>query len=352
MFAGHTRRTRSRCASAGDSSARSRGEIWHSSWSFAFVLGRLAQPVGAWVEPYDAYREQFTLVTATRLARHPRADPLGLDCLPRLLAGHRLPGLETDPTPPALLAGRAAGHVPNSTSRPWVAVAVSSIVTLAALAGLAMRPLAPVPAPAGWSSAGLFVSASAATLAGFVVNRNIFNSDNYRYLVRSARARGRSGSASRPGALGARGGRGESASSGFVCVFALVMTADVARWYARFGWIDGRGLPIRLAVDDPLLAWLDQHPDVGWLEGGYWDVYRLAFLTQGRVRGAPFPIYPNRFPEWSPRAGESRVTFVRPTAEGRLFLQKAVRDGAQRAGSGARNHGPHPSLVGKGRGMS
>ena len=48
-----------------------------------------------------------------------------------------------------------------------------------------------------------------------------------------------------------------------------------------------------------MLRWLDEHPEVGSLYGDYWDVYRLSFLTSGKVLGVPFPIFPNRFPEWS-----------------------------------------------------
>ena len=40
-----------------------------------------------------------------------------------------------------------------------------------------------------------------------------------------------------------------------------------------------------------------RHPEVTSIQGDYWDVYRLSFLTGGRVRGMPFPEYPERFPE-------------------------------------------------------
>ena len=39
--------------------------------------------------------------------------------------------------------------------------------------------------------------------------------------------------------------------------------------------------------------------DVTHVFGGYWDVYRLAFLSGKRVIGIPYPMYPNRFPGWS-----------------------------------------------------
>jgi hypothetical protein len=39
--------------------------------------------------------------------------------------------------------------------------------------------------------------------------------------------------------------------------------------------------------------------DVTHVFGGYWDVYRIAFLSGGRIRGIPYPFYPNRFRGWS-----------------------------------------------------
>ena len=36
-------------------------------------------------------------------------------------------------------------------------------------------------------------------------------------------------------------------------------------------------------------------PDVTHVFGGYWDVYKMAFLSGGRLVGIPFPMYPNRF---------------------------------------------------------
>ena len=106
------------------------------------------------------------------------------------------------------------------------------------------------------------------------------------------------------------------------------MTLDTARWYAQFGWIDERGRPVRTAPRDPALAWLVAHPEVGRISGGYWDVYRLSFLTGGRVRGVPYPVYPDRFPEWS-RPGHPEVVIVRPSPEGNHFRDDALRDGGR-----------------------
>src|SRR5262249_46198496 len=164
------------------------------------------------------------------------------------------------------------------------------------------------------------------TLGGFVANRNIFNADNYRYLV-GLLVPWSLGFGLAADRLARRGGAGRLAAAGFVVLLAVGMTADLGRWYARFGWVDGRGVPVRKPVDDPALAWLDAHREVAWISGGYWDVYRLAFLTGGRVRGAPFPVYPNRFPDWRPAPGARAVTLIRPTPEGGLFREKAEAGG-------------------------
>ncbi len=64
----------------------------------AFLAGAAPRAIGQRIEPYDAYHEQFTWNLDTHLLmQHGRI--LILDCLPRLVAGHRLPGLEADPDP-------------------------------------------------------------------------------------------------------------------------------------------------------------------------------------------------------------------------------------------------------------
>lgn len=176
---------------------------------------------------------------------------------------------------------------------------------------------------------GLMISAGA-TVAGFVVNRNIFNSDNYRYLV-GLLVPWSFGFGLLMDWLVKKGRRGFVVASGLAVLTAGLMTADLLRWYARFGWVDDRGRPVARPVDDPVLAWLVAHPDVLWIEGGYWDVYRLSFLTGGRVKGAPYPVYPNRFPEWRPGRDMNSAAVVRSTPEGVSFGMDAVRKSGRRS---------------------
>ncbi|MGE3820718.1 MAG: hypothetical protein AB7I30_14995, partial [Isosphaeraceae bacterium] len=252
---------------------------------------------------------------------------LAQECLPRLIAGHRLPSLETDPDPSGLTAPSA--YRTPSESGPVAALAALLSLTLWAASCLAIigEVMKGRELPSRLVAGGLLISALA-TLAGFVLNRNIFNSDNYRYLVTllvpwSVGFGLLMSEAWRRG-LGAR-------VVGLVVTlaFASLMTADLASWYARFGWIDAQYRPLVAAEEDPLSRWLAEHPQVTWLEGGYWDVYRLAFLTGGSVRGTPFPIYPNRFPEWRPSPVEGRVLIGRSTPESAPFLDRSLRAGGK-----------------------
>ena len=84
-------------------------------------------------------------------------------------------------------------------------------------------------------------------------------------------------------------------------------------------------------LDDPALRWLLAHPEVSSIHGSYWDVYRLSFLTGGKVKGVPFPIFPNRFPEWSASmpGGRPETLLVRRSPEAQFFLNSALRDGGR-----------------------
>src|SRR5262249_11324731 len=66
--------------------------------------GYLPHEVGVRVDPYDAYHEQFDpLLDRTALVEHARI--LGMECLPRLVLGHRRPDLASEPS-----AGLANGE--------------------------------------------------------------------------------------------------------------------------------------------------------------------------------------------------------------------------------------------------
>jgi hypothetical protein len=187
------------------------------------------------------------------------------------------------------------------------------VLFTAALIALARADGPPAARAVAW---GLLGSAGAVAVL-FVTNWNIYNSDNYRYLV-TLLVPWALGFGIVMQALSRRGPGGLTAAWLVSLLLAGLVTFDTARWYARFGWIDERGWPVRVPLADTALEWLDAHRPVKVITGDYWDVYRLAFLTGGRVRGVPLAGFPDRFPEWSSAPGGIRpeVQIVRPTKVG------------------------------------
>ncbi len=310
------------------SGAKKRGVLVGLLILGAFVVGLLPRELGRRLDPYDAYQEQFQPIYERQvLTEHARI--LGLDCLPRLITGHRLFGFQADPNPASLSSPAPVDSKPDSHPLAIVVGLVGLVVFLVSGLHLAYASVEPRSIPTRAVILGLAVSATG-TLVGFLLNRNIFNSDNYRYLVTFLV----------PWSLGlglllerlaAFSPKGRLAAATGALLFALLMTADAARWYTRLGWVDDWGRPVRKALNDRALAWLNAHPEVREFWGGYWDVYRLSFLASRPVRGIPYPVYPNRFPAWSPNEKDWHpgTMLVRPSSEGQVFLNRALRDGGR-----------------------
>jgi hypothetical protein len=286
-----------------------------------FALGMLAglvpREIGRAVDPYDAYPSQFEATLDPRaIAEHARL--LFLQCLPRLVAGVEFNQAERAS---ASLDARGRGLTGSivSTMRSigrgqgeWPAILLMgaclySIIRLGRDAGFT--------ADAARKAVGGGVVASALLIVvAFLLNRNIYNSDNYRYLVYMLT----------PWALGSGLVLSDLARRGWVArlaaglaIFLLftVMTSAAFFWYRDGrGYVDSRGIPLQLRRP----AWSELkvipdvsrgareaattfviEPDVTHVMGSYWNVYKLAFLSGGRLVGVPFPIYPNRFPGWS-----------------------------------------------------
>ena len=164
-------------------------------------------------------------------------------------------------------------------------------------------------------------------LAGFLVSRNIYNQDNYRYLVLLLL----------PWSMGSGlllrrlspspGGR----LAGYALAVLVAACSRATSWRGIVEWAGSTidCCPVLKRLEDPAESWLDEHPEVGSIYGSYWDVYRLSFLTGGRVVGVPFPLFPDRFPVWSAvlPGGRPETLLVRWTPEGHLFLNRAIRGG-------------------------
>ncbi len=190
-------------------------------------------------------------------------------------------------------------------------------------------------------------------VAAFLINRNIFNSDNYRYLIFLLI----------PWSLGFglvmhrlahRGIPGRLAAYIAAGLLALIMSERTFTWYRDTRhYLDDRGVVVRIQPSPwtdlslrtpapkgkpsgPVMPPFDRTmrfevpSDVTHVFGGYWDVYRMAFVSGRRVVGIPFPMYPNRFPGWSEGLGPDRgkLLIVRPnddsnSGRGRLPRRQA-----------------------------
>jgi hypothetical protein len=298
----------------------------------AFLTGAIPRVIGQWAEPHDAYHEQFSWSLDSRLlADHSRI--LFLECLPRLVAGHRLPGLEADPDP-ALLgtggpiqrsgAGRDGGHLWT-----WLLIVLALASLVVAFLTLVRVAWKSTEAADRAIAAGLLAT-SLAIVVGFLINRNIFNSDNYRYLVLLLI----------PWSVGfglvlrsslLQPGKTHWAVLAALITLAALYTCDAAAWYRHLGWIDESFRLVRRQVDDPAVVWLEKHPEIQTIFGSYWDVYRLSFLRGGNLKGVPFPIFPNRFPEWSAGlpGGRPEILLIRRSPEDHHFLNVALREGGK-----------------------
>jgi len=304
----------------------------------ALGFGLLPREIGRRVDSHDAYPAQFEATWEQRaVLEHARL--LGLHCLPRLIAGTELSELEEwvvgrenlvdDPFRSVSLP-RGSRVLPPSEE--WLAVLLMAGFAMGVI-WLARDSAATVDPARKAVGRGALLSALLIGVA-FLVNRNIFDSDNYRYLIYLLT----------PWALGfgllmhdltrrlRRGWLAASLCAGFL---GALMTAAAFHWYqAERHYVNAQGIPVRhrarpwwqLAVETPdsprsavNFGKYTVPTDVTHVFGGYWDVYRMAFLSGGRISGIPYPIYPNRFRGWSRglSPGQGKLLVLRPDVESR-----------------------------------
>jgi hypothetical protein len=267
-------------------------------WSFgAFSIVLLNIAV---IGNMSTYGDQFAITTAPdAILQHIRL--LFLECLPRLLLGRLLPDGSTGVTfthPGPISLDSISAKSPLvwiSLSALMAACVVRSISknarnrTDAFSTATEVRWLWPM-------RVGLWMTAIL-TFVAFVLNRNIYNSDNYRYLVLLLPGLGMA--AARLSADGSR----QSLRRSFVIAFVLLLTADTVHWQTAVGFRSGfMPSPTKVgssaASDVDLVDLLKSNPPVidGDFEADYWEVYRALYLADLPIdRGQPFGFFPNRF---------------------------------------------------------
>jgi hypothetical protein len=307
--------------------SRSRsGIVLAAAFLGGMSVGLLPREIGRRVDPYDAYPAQFSATfDASAIAGH--AHLLASECLPRLVAGI---GLQR--------VGRSMGERHLSFSS-WAAgggvvlLLIGFAVAVVRLAIDVFRRGDPARRAIGLGT----LLSSASIVAAFLVNKNIYNSDNYRYLIFLLTAWSL-GFGLCLDDLWRRGLRGRLAAGLLAVLLAVAMTVAAFRWYRETRqYVDDRGFPSRrghapwselvVLTDRPRLGESRSSarrserytipPDVTHVFGGYWDVYRLSFLSGMRIVGIPYSAYPNRFPGWSSGLGPGRgkILILRPSEE-------------------------------------
>ena len=272
--------------------------------------------IGAQVDPRDDYPDQFSPTFMPELLWG-HANIFAMECLPRLISGRLLPDLRTEPDP------RVAGGIASALvlRREPIFAGVLCVLSLALfVVGLAFLTVDPdarrLPrvdkTPREAVRLGIAV-ASIGVVIAFLINLHIYNSDNYRYLVYLLI----------PWSLGfgltmdfmSRRGLFPAAIV-LATTFATLSALDEKRWLEGLGWMGADRVAVaRPTTETKIRDWLKEHPEVDYIVSDYWLVYRLAFLTRGKIKGRPYGA-PNRFPEWGDggdRAGR-RVLILIPLA--------------------------------------
>jgi hypothetical protein len=312
----------------------------------SMMVGLLPREIGRRVDPYDAYPSQFQATLEPRaVQKHARL--LMLHCLPRLIAGTELYDLDRktagiEGVVRGLVLWVVGGRTPTgiaSRAKEWLTILtlVGLVLVVARLAREAARAVEPARSAI---SRGVLGSA-VGILVAFLVNRNIFNSDNYRYLIYLLT----------PWSLGfglvldslsRRRLAGRVMAGVIAGILVAVMSSSTLTWYRDTRhYINNNGDLVKIQLPPwseltvrggTIAGPVDKSPrfaipwDVTHVFGGYWDVYRIAFRSGKQVVGIPFPTYPNRFPGWSRGLGpdQGSLLVLQPREESSADLRPAA----------------------------
>ncbi len=216
------------------------------------IAGLLPREIGRRADPFDAYPSQLEL-TLDRPAVLEHGRLLAFYCLPRLITGIEVHALEQQLIRrdhplggrPSWAAAKGHGMV-----RPWVVEASAGLLLVVFVCGFLrlLRDPAHTSDPARKAVDRAVSWSSLLIVAGFLVNRNIFDSDNYRYLIYLLT----------PWALGfgllvddwaRRGTFGLSGACLAVGLVAAVLTSTTFGWYrVDRGYITDKAMPLRVPV--------------------------------------------------------------------------------------------------------
>ena len=268
-------------------------------------IGPLISKLGDGV---NVYGSQFEITTdPSALKEHARI--LLVECLPRLIIGRTL---KTGSTEISMTHLKPADYLSSNYALAMVLtmMAVLFIMTwLKLISPLTSKKSSKTSSDSlpDWVNAlwyGLTFTALL-TLSAFELNKNIFNADNYRYLVPLIPL------------LGMTYGLLSSAGPMFrqrrflLILLTLILAIDVHFWQQVNGFYPS----LQTNTDKKLETYTNKDvvslltdPQPGPLpaitdtfEADYWETYRALYLAQRPISmGKPFGFFPNRFPNESP----------------------------------------------------
>lgn len=268
-------------------------------------IGPLISKLGDGV---NVYGSQFEITTdPSALKEHARI--LLVDCLPRLIIGRTL---KTGSPEISMTHLKPADYLSSNYAFAMVLtmVAVLFLMTwLKLISPLTSKRSSKTSSDSApdWVNAlwyGLTFTALL-TLSAFELNKNIFNADNYRYLVPLIPL------------LGMIYGLLSSAGPMFrqrrflLILLTLILAIDVHFWQQVNGFYPS----LQTNTDKKLETYTNKDvvslltdPQPGPLpaitntfEADYWETYRALYLAQKPISmGKPFGFFPNRFPNESP----------------------------------------------------
>ena len=268
-------------------------------------IGPLISKLGDGV---NVYGSQFEITTdPSALKEHARI--LLVDCLPRLIIGRTL---KTGSPEIAMTHLKPADYLSSNYALAMVLtmVAVLFLMTwLKLISPLTSKKSSKTSSDSAphWVNALWYGHTFTAllTLSAFELNKNIFNADNYRYLVPLIPL------------LGMTYGLLSSAGPMFrqrrflLILLTLILAIDVHFWQQVNGFYPS----LQTNTDKKLETYTNKDvvslltdPQPGPLpaitdtfEADYWETYRALYLAQKPISmGKPFGFFPNRFPNESP----------------------------------------------------
>ncbi len=322
--------------------------------TLGLASGGLLLLAGYRTDPYDAYANQHqTLLSLNTQGRidwklaskvgHQNLSAFALECVPRLVTGYwfvttpgiegirSIRGLQTESEIESLKALTRRQDLPH-----WnlIAIAVSSLgflmLACAVYEVINHEPMADHDQAPHDLLFQAMITTSFLIIGSFLSKSTIIGSESYRYLTLLLVPYS-VGTGLWFERLSRTSTQGLTLSRILAATIMSVFTVDLAAGYGHVGLLGTAQPNGQVVRQDPAEIWLKDHPEAEAIFGSYWDVYRLSFLTGGRVKGVPYPDEPNRFPESTDWRKDDRpsILLARDTARGRFYHKLAQREGAK-----------------------